>query len=121
MARFERPIENLETQDSFGDTEVGFIHPIESQFVKLNDAGDMMFVVSDSLAIIMHKATNSMTFVADSIRFITKEGDSIRWNNNNFNSRATDFTQPALTPLQVDDMNSVYDGSVSYYTLEEDE
>jgi hypothetical protein len=120
MARFERPVENIEAQDTYGDFEVGITHPLKGSFIRLNDAGDVEIVVSDALAIVLHKATNSITFVADSIKFLTKDGDSIRWNNSNLNSRATDFTQPALIPLQVKEMDSMYDGSDTYY-VEEDE
>ncbi len=120
MARFEMPIDNLTTQDTYGDQEIGMIHPQMASFIRLNDAGDIEIVVSDSLAIVLHKATNSITFVADTIKFLTKDGDSIRWNNSNLNSRATDFTQPALIPLQVDQMASLYDGSDEYYGTEED-
>lgn len=121
MARFERPVENIESQDSYGDFEVGTTHPLKDSFIKLNDAGDIEIVVSDALAIVLHKASNSITFVADSIKILTKEGDSIRWNNNNLNSRATDFTQPALIPLQVKHIDSVYDGSDTFYGTDGDE
>lgn len=53
--------------------------------------------------------------VCDNLKILTKDGDSIRWNNSNLNSRATDFTQPALLPLVVEEGVSLYDGSDDYF------
>lgn len=109
--RFERPVDNIEAQDAFGDNEVGITHPFEPTFVRLNDAGDIEIVADDGLAIVLHKASRSIILVADNIKILTKDGDAIRWNNSMLNSRATDFTQPALLPLQVKEISSIYDGT----------
>lgn len=120
MPRFERPIENIEAQDAFGDNEVGITHPFEGAYIRLNDAGDVEIVAGDGLAIVLHKASNSIVFVADNIKILTKDGDAIRWNNTMLNSRATDFTQPALLPLQVKEISSIYDGTAAFLAEEED-
>lgn len=115
MGRFKRPTQNYQNQNSYGPREIGLIHPDLSTFVRLNDAGDIEIVVDDGLAIVLHRKSKSITFVADSIKILTKEGDSIRWNNSNLNSRATDFTQPALLPLTVSEAPALYDGSEEYF------
>ena len=113
--RFNREEINLDKQDRFGHEEVGITHPSLPSFIRANDDGDIEIVISNKCAIILHKKTESITFVADSIKFLTKDGDSIRWNNSNLNSKAVDFTQPALVALTVEDQDSVYDGSEYYY------
>lgn len=113
--RFERPIQTLIEQDKFQNREVGITHPDLSSFIRLNDAGDVEIVVDDRLAMIFHHSTGTLTIVADQVRFLTKEGEGIRWNNNVFNQKATDFTQPALIPLPVDENASLYAGTEDYF------
>lgn len=118
---FKRPTDTLHLQDVYSGREVGITHPDHGSYIRLNNGGDVEIVVGDGLAIIMHGKTKSITFVADTIKFLTNDGDSIRWNNNSFNSRATDFTQPALLPLRVDEMKSLYDGADYYHSEGDDE
>lgn len=119
--RFTRPIQTLIDQDKFQNREVGLTHPDLSSFVRLNDAGDIEIVVDERLAMIFHRASGTLTIVADQVRFLTKDSEGIRWNNNLLNQQATVFTQPALIPLPVGENSSLYAGAEDYYaTADED-
>lgn len=111
---FNSPSPNITEQDTYQSKEVGLVHPNVSSYIKLNDKGDIEITVDDGLAIVLHKKSRSITFVCDTLKILTKDGDSIRWNNSNLNSRATDFTQPALIPLVVRDTPTHFNGSEDY-------
>lgn len=106
--KFDRPTMEKLAQDQYSSKEVGLIHPNRGSFIRLNDQGDIEISATEGLSMILHAETRSITFVADKIKFLTKEGDNIRWNDLFFNSFATDFTQPALVSYEPDDSSGIY-------------
>ncbi len=96
MAEFERPVEKLVSQLKFSATEPGVTHPYTDSFIRLTDDGDVEIVAGPGLAIIMHPQNKSITFVADTVKFVTKDQDGFVWNRKSMNPEATNFTEPAF-------------------------
>lgn len=115
MARFDRPHDNQAKVDNFGLNEVGLNHRETPAYFRFRDNGDVELVMNDEVAIIMSASTNSITLVCDELRILTKDGDSIRWNNKRFNSAATNYTQPALFEVDTDTQAMLYGEAEQYY------
>lgn len=111
---FENAAGIIEQQEKFGLREVGLTHPDMSSFIKLADNGDIHISAGDGLAIIMHPQNKSITLVGDSVRFLTKEEDGLRWNKLSFNYQATKYTEPAFISYQEDDYQNLYRGLDSF-------
>lgn len=107
---FEKTPEIVDQQEKFGLREVGITHPDGPAYIKLADNGDIHIVGTEGLAVIMHPQNKSITFVADSVRFLTKEEDGLRWNKLSFNSQATKYTEPAFVSYEEDDYQNLYRG-----------
>lgn len=97
-------------QDTFSNREVGVTHPDLPSYMKLSDNGDVEVFAKEGLGFILHKDNNSITFVADSVRFITNEREGLRWNKLCFNPRATQFSEPAFVPWDESNGESIYNG-----------
>lgn len=106
----------MENEEQFQAREVGLSHPDLEGFIRINDDSVIEIVASDSLSILMNPRNNSITFVADSIKFFT---DSIRWNDVELNDQATNFTEPTFIPVDDTLEKGLYQG-VDYF-LEEGE
>lgn len=113
-SKFIRPIDILYDQNRFGDREVGITHTETAAYLKMADSGDIECMAAEGLGFIMHPQNRSITFVADSIRFVTKEQDGLRWNKLSFNPQATSYTEPAFVTLDEDEMINLYKGSEDY-------
>lgn len=100
----------VDQQDKFGLREVGITHPDLPSFIKLADNGDIHIVAAEGLGIIMHPQNKSITMVGDSVRFLTKEEDGLRWNKLSFNYQATKYTEPAFVSYEDDDYQNLYRG-----------
>lgn len=110
MASFVRPYNKLIDQEKFSSTEVGLTHQFTDAFVRLTDDGDIELAAVPGLAIIMHPQNRSITFIADSVKFITKEKNGMRWNKLSFNDQSTKFTEPTFIPYESQDVQDVYRG-----------
>jgi hypothetical protein len=108
---FRRPVHFVEGQDTFRNSEVGVTHPNTSAFVRLKDNGDVEIVAGEGCSIILHTAKKSITFVADSVKFLTRTGSGgLVWNKQAFNENADTFNEPALVPIRDEDGYSLYKG-----------
>lgn len=104
MARdFTDPYANLYGQDQFHKPEPGLSHPSRPSHIRLHDNGDLELTACEGLSIMMHAASRSITFISDSVKFITKD-DGFRWNKLALNKDAWQYNQPAFHP--VDDTAS---------------
>jgi hypothetical protein len=109
--KFDRPISFVQGQDMYRPNEVGVTHPTMPAFIRLKDNGDVEIVACEGCSIILHPAKRSITFVADSIKFLTKGGmQGMTWNGMAFNENANTFNEPTLVPVQDDDAYSPYKG-----------
>lgn len=116
--RFPRPRQLLYGEDEFKDNEVGITHPDTSAFVRLKDNGDVEIVAGEGLMIVLHPTKRSITFVADSIKFLTRDQGGLRWNQSFFNERAANFNEPTLIPADDQSASSIYKG-VEYFLHDE--
>lgn len=111
----KRPAEVKRDQDTYSDNEVGIIHQVNGSFIRLADSGDIEISPKKGLAMIMHPQNNSITFVADEVKFYTKDDNGLRWNKLSFNPQATRYTEPALVPYDNNnEMKSLYRGIDEY-------
>ena len=103
-------------EETFGAREVGLTHPDHDGFIRITDRGDVEIFSKPGLGIIMHSSNNSISFVADSVRFLTKDQDGLRWNNVAFNPKATTYSEPSLLPYDPEDASatSMYEGFEDY-------
>ena len=110
IMKFERPTISLIEQEKFSMTEVGITHQFTDAYVRLTDDGDVEIVAAPGLAIVLHPQNRSITFVADRVKFMTKDENGMLWNDKSFNPQATKFTEPAFLPF---DMHEGFSGAFS--------
>lgn len=108
MPHFEQPDGEIARRDRFTSTEVGLTHEFTHAFVRLGDSGDIEISAGEGLGIVMHPQNKSITFVADNIKFLTRDEEGLRWNKLAFNSQATKFNEPAFLHLESDDSMNPY-------------
>lgn len=112
--RFRRPTSLVNGEDEFKDNEVGITHPETSGFIRLKDNGDIEIVAGEGVMIVMQPASKTITFVADSIKFMTRDRQGLRWNGSYFNENAANFNEPTLVPADDQGSRSLYKG-VEYF------
>ena len=84
----EIPVEyELTKRKQFSEREVGFNHPDNESFLRLNDHGDIEIFAAPGVGIVISGKSKSISFFGDSIRMYCKE-DGLRWNSYNFNYSA---------------------------------
>lgn len=107
---FKRPIKAVQQREQFSDTEVGITHPHVPGFMKISDNGDVEMWASEGLGMVFHPANRSVTIVADTVKFLTKEQDGLRWNQMSFNYQADKFEEPGLMPFEEREIHNIYRG-----------
>lgn len=113
MQQFERPSKMVNEQNKFGPREVGITHPDNQAYFKIADNGDMYLMCRDGLGAIFSVAQNTLFFVADNVKFLTKEDEGLRWNNLAFNSKAVTYSEPAF--IYPKKQNSgIYEGVLDF-------
>lgn len=110
MIEFNSPYLKLLGQDNFAQNEVGITHPDTAAHVRLLNSGDIEISAGDGICIFMNASTRSITFVADSVKVLTKD-DGFRWNKMQFNQEAWQYNQPTFR-MTTDDVpdKSLYRG-----------
>ena len=91
-----RPSDVIGKQNRFKPNEVGLTHPGTSAYIKLADNGDLHIMANPNFGIVMSSARQSITFIGDTIKFITNEHEGLRWNELAFNSKATKYSEPTF-------------------------
>lgn len=115
MAVFENPSDMNRSQDLFGKNEVGINHPTAPGFIRIRDNGDLEIVAGEGVSILMNVRNKSITLIADSIKFMTKNS-GLRWNKVQFNGRAISFNEPTfLASDNTQSASSLY-RDVDYFT-----
>ena len=107
--RFTRPVKAVENRERFSRTEVGITHL--PAYIKLADNGDIELWASEGLGMVFHPGNRSITIVADTVKFLTKPYDGLRWNDLAFNYEADQFQEPALMPFDSDGIQNIYRGT----------
>lgn len=119
--RFKRPIQFVQEQDRFGPNEVGITHPENDSFFRIRDNGDIELIAGEGLGMIFHPAKRSVTIIADSIKFMTREHGGLRWNNQLFNETADTFNEPTFVPARDDEAYGLYKGVEQFLYDDDDE
>lgn len=113
---FERPTNIVNAQDTFAHNEVGLTNPNTPAFIKLLDNGDIEFIVQDGVGIIMDSSSQTITFMAQAIRFLTTDNNGLVWNRAAFNDQATTYSESSLIPLTDNDLTQIFSGTENYIT-----
>lgn len=121
MREFAQPIEKMVRQFRFSETEVGVTHPNTNAFIRCTDDGDVEIVAGEGLAIILHPQNKSITFVADKVKFVTKEHDGFIWNQRSMNPEATEFTEPAFVERDPSMWHGLFDTVDDFFEIETEE
>jgi len=111
VSEIKRPTLPIVEQGRFSPTEVGINHQFTNSFIRLTDNGDIEIVAGEGLAIILHPQNKSITFVADKVKFLTKDEGGLVWNRRAFNDKATKFTEPAFQVDEPEDGFGIFRGS----------
>ncbi len=93
---FDNTTAGITKQRLFGDREVGLTHPDLPSYIRLADNGDIQIMVNGEVGIIISQIHGSIMFVADVIKFVSKENGGLRWNQLNFNKDATTYNEPTF-------------------------
>lgn len=113
--KFRRPSDIIDMQDTFSEREVGLTHPDISSHIRLKDNGDIEIITGEGLGIIFNRKNRSITFVGDTIKFLTKDGANLRWNKLAFNHKATTYSEPTFSSLPNHDLTSIYKGVSEFF------
>lgn len=111
---FNRPIQQLASQDEFSNSEVGITHPHNPSFVRLLDNGDAEIIVKDGLGIVINASSQTITFMGHAIRFLTTDENGLVWNRTAFNDKATTYTESSLLDLNDSDLKHMFQGIDNY-------
>lgn len=114
LDRIGRPTLHLNAITKFDDREVGITHPDKPSYFRLTDKGTVEAVCKPGLGIFMNPQNNSITVVADDVRFITNDKNGLKWNDLSFNPKATIGTEPSFVKMTDVDFQSIYAGFEDY-------
>ena len=116
--------DELKRRNQFSRREVGFNHPDNDGFIRLNDDGDIEIFAAPGVGIVISATSKSISMFANKIRFFCSE-DGLRWNNFNFNYSAVDYSQPTLVRINAQSIHTAQNDAHHYLaklkTLEESE
>jgi len=114
----------LKRRNEFSRREVGFNHPDNNSFLRLNDDGDIEIFAAPGVGIVISGTGRSISLFADKIRMFCSE-TGLRWNNFNFNYSAIDYSQPTLVRVDPKSIHTAQNDAQHYLaklkTLEESE
>lgn len=114
----------LKRRNEFSRREVGFNHPDNNSFLRLNDDGDIEIFAAPGVGIVISGTGRSISLFADKIRMFCSE-TGLRWNNFNFNYSAIDYSQPTLVKVDPKSIHTAQNDAQHYLaklkTLEESE
>lgn len=120
MTEFITPSEDVQNDSQFGRREVGITHPDTDGYLRIKDSGVVEIYAGEGLAIVMNPKTGSITFFADTIRFMTSDKNGLKWNKVAFNDKAVRYSEPTFISInETHNKNAIYHG-VDYFLQEEE-
>lgn len=84
------------SSEKFYLKDVGITHPDNNAFIKIDSAGRIYIMSEPNLGIVMDPSRQTIAFVGDKVKVITKEDEGFCWNNFSFNPQATNFAEPTF-------------------------
>lgn len=103
----------MNKSEKFNLHEVGLTHIDNDAFIKIDDSGRIILMAQPNLGIIMDPSNQSISIMADSVKFITKQDEGLRWNNLSFNPKAFNYAEPTFL-YSKDVVNRLYDDVDQY-------
>ena len=103
----------LKRRNEFSRREVGFNHPDNNSFLRLNDDGDIEIFAAPGVGIVISGSGRSISLFADKIRMFCSE-TGLRWNNFNFNYSAVDYSQPTLVRIDPRSIHTAQNDALHY-------
>lgn len=97
------------SQNKFAKRDVGITHPDNNSFIRIAENGDIYIMAQDNLGIIISATQQSILLVGDSVKFLTKDYEGLKWNRLSFNPKATKYSEPALL-FSKQQENPLYSG-----------
>jgi hypothetical protein len=94
--------------DKFELKDVGITHPDNDAFIKIDEGGRIYIMSQPNLGIVIDPSRQSVAFVGDRIKMITKDDEGLKWNNLSFNPQAFNFAEPTFL-YSKDTTNFIYD------------
>lgn len=119
MTKFTKPYSDIRNQESFGLRETGITHPDSQSFIRLRDNGDVEISAGPGISIILHPQNKSITFIADSVKFMVKETAGVKVNDLIMNTDATNYAEPAFIPMDPEAIPYIFDDAISYVKEED--
>lgn len=99
---------NSASTDRFELSDVGITHPNNDAFIRIDRAGRIHIMSQPNLGIIIDPATQTVAFVGDKVKVVTKEDEGFKWNNLSFNPRSVNYAEPTFT-IAKEAINHIYD------------
>lgn len=96
------------SSEKFDLKDVGVTHPDNDAFIKIDGSGRIYIMSQPNLGIVIDPSKQSISFVGDTVKVVTKEDEGFKWNNMSFNPRAVSYAEPTLT-YSKDVVNNIYD------------
>lgn len=83
--------------ENFDLNDVGLNHPRNNAFIRIDDNGKIYIMSEPNLGIVIDPHRQSIAFVGDKVKVITKEDEGFSWNGLTFNPQATNYAEPTFT------------------------
>lgn len=94
--------------NKFDLNDVGITHPNNDAFIKIDKTGRIYIMSQPNLGIVIDPSKQTIGFVGDSVKVVTKEDEGFKWNNLSFNPKATNYSEPTFT-YSKNVINHIYD------------
>lgn len=109
----EQPLHIMQKMSEFNSREVGLTHPDVFSYIKLADNGDIHIMVDNGVGIILSASQQAIFLVADTVKFLTKDHDGLKWNKVAFNPKATKYSESTFVYPRTND-NNIYSNVQDY-------
>lgn len=82
--------------DKFDLNDVGLTHPRNDAFIRIDEMGRIYIMSQANLGIVIDPSRETIAFVGDKVKVITKEDEGFCWNNFSFNPQANNYAEPTF-------------------------
>lgn len=101
--------------DKFNLNDVGLTHPRNNAFIRIDEGGRIYIMSEPNLGIVIDPARQTIAFVGDKVKVLTKEDEGFCWNNYSFNPQAVSYSEPTFL-YSKNVTNFIYDDVDRYLT-----
>lgn len=101
-------MKNSYHSSSFELNDVGLTHPHNNAFIKIDEDGRIFIMSEANLGIVIDPSNQTVAFVGNKVKVISKEEEGFVWNNMSFNPKATNYAEPTFA-INKEVTNYVFD------------